>query len=65
MSVSVWCEMVCGNCSTATEGVFSDRRLPKKKLLNHARRARWIVEKDEVFCSPDCRDQHRKNAGEL
>jgi hypothetical protein len=65
MSVSVWCEIVCGDCSIPSEGVFSDDYLPKGRLLEYVRAAGWIVEKDEVFCSVGCRDRYReRNANE-
>ncbi len=56
MAISVWCEIVCTHCSDTTEGMFSHTTLPKRKLIEPAKKRGWIFTRDEAFCSRYCMD---------
>jgi hypothetical protein len=55
MSTLVWCELVCGSCSTQFGGHYTRGRLMRGQLKKFAKRKGWVFHGDEAFCGEACR----------
>lgn len=57
VSLRVWCEIVCNECSETTCGQFvSAGRVPIRAMRKEAEMAGWVFEGRNSFCSQKCRD---------
>lgn len=51
----IWCELVCACCSKTTAGRFVWGPLQRNIMKRDAQREGWLFERDEAFCTDDCR----------
>lgn len=58
MTIAVWCEIVCDACSNTAPGRFVTNTVPKRDMIEDARRHGWRINRDTSFCSKHCEDNH-------
>lgn len=54
MSFFVWCEIICIDCASTTEGCHTSSTIPRRQMKRDAIRKGWVFDTDGNAKCPRC-----------